>query len=180
MTMIIKLKIFGYVCLFFLFLSLSARELILSDLYLNKGSFWSISLIFGFLTALLLAIPYFKKGQTGLDRFRVISLMGIAGLFIGPGLFGTLNRMRSVDLVDKEFSVEQVIPLVEGRGIGLSDLESPDAYRLFLETDHGYLKLRMQPSKLISELKKGDQISITVCGGLLGFHFFDNDSLKKI
>lgn len=180
MTMLSKLKIFGYVFIFFLLLSLSARELILSDLYLDKGRFWSVSLLFGCLSALLLSVSLLKKGQTALDRFRLLFLLGIAGLVTGPGFFGSLNRLRTVELMEKEFSVKKVVPVVEGRGISLSDLEAPDGYELFLETEVGFVKFKMKPSEIISTLKTGDQIGLTIYAGLLGFHFFDNDSLKKI
>jgi hypothetical protein len=180
MTTIIRLKIFSIVCLFFLFLSLTARELILSDLYLDSNRFWSISLTFGFLTGLLFSISLLRKGQTALDRFRILALMGIAGIICGPGVFGGFNRLRSIKLMDKKFTVEKVVPLVEGRGISLSDLESPDAYELFLESDLGFVKLKMQPSKVVTSLDSRDVIKLTIRGGIMGFHFFDSNSLQKL
>jgi hypothetical protein len=106
--------------------------------------------------------------------------MGIAGIICGPGVFGGLNRLRSIKLMDKKFTVEKVVPLVEGRGISLSDLESPDAYELFLESDLGFVKLKMQPSKVVTSLDSRDVIKLTIRGGIMGFHFFDSNSLQKL
>ena len=59
-------------------------------------------------------------------------------------------------------------------------LESPDAYELFLESDLGFVKLKMQPSTVVTSLDSRDAIKLTIRGGLMGFHFFDSSSLQKL
>jgi xanthosine utilization system XapX-like protein len=180
MTIMNKLKIFSSVILFFICLSLTARELILSDLYLDSGKFWSVSLIFGLLVSLLFIIYFLKKDQTALDRFRIIALLGIAGFVSGPGVFGGINRLFSEEVMHKSFIVRRVTPMVEGRGLIQDNLEKPDSYKLNLETEQGFLELTLPSDDLMPTLKSGDNIELTVCNGLLGFRFFDNESLQKI
>ncbi len=164
---------------FFALLSLSARELVYTDLYIRAKYFWMVTLVFGGLAGLGLAAFLFKKTQLPSERLRLSVLMLIFGICAGPGFSGLINRINAVPTLKKEFIVLESTPYFEGRGISPFDLETPDTYKVVLDSGYGKLVLRLPPEGIVSSLKPNDRIQLQVMEGLLGFAYFDKHSLQK-
>ena len=180
--MSIKLRlsiVFGTI-VFFVLLGSSIVEFVKYEMYFEPGRLLVLGLILGGSTALFIATGFLKKMQSGLDRFRILALSLIIGIFTGPGLFGLINGLGASVNRDYVFTFNSSLPIIHGEAM-FSPVETDAMYcAVILESSSGFLRFKLENTEELRSLKQGDLVKMTIMEGLLGFDYFSASSFQKI
>lgn len=180
MSVKLRLIILFGTFLFFILLGLSIIEFAGYDMYFESGKFWVLSVVMGASIGTFCSIAFLKKAQSGLDRFRILMICLVVGVFTGPGLMGWINKFGATPYADHTFIYYSSVPIFFGDELVAPESVHSDYMAVVLESSSGFLKFKLRTTEELKSMKKGDRVSMTVMHGLLGFDYFLESSLQKV
>lgn len=120
---------------------------------------------------------YYGKGTKGVERAKLTLLFVIFITLIVPVWSHFINRMIVIQSHDE--TVEVFENSLQGLTLNPDVIEAAieKGFDLFLVFERRILKVKTKREEHLS-IKEGDQLNITLCRGIFGFEFVDEQKFK--